>query len=380
MKNKANILVLFIVSLGLLQLVQVWRPSIIFEPPFLYAFFASPVFVTPDLLIERFTGTSLYQILGWEIFTRLQAAAYTLSYVGLGIGYYFRPSRNIVRVARAFLAINAILFMIPVVLPAPIEWEMILVYVALMGAGIYLTLDIGAGESRSATGATGSSPGDMAGSSSNSTLGSSDGSSLSSSRGPVASRSGKSSPPSDTGSSSRGRVSDGGSNTSEQLAGVGGRQANLISLGDDEKVLGNVVFYWLHWSEELFGAALLFLFGLSWMAVGDEFSVPPAGGIVPIVLAVGTLFLVYRAKERSGCLVTNKRIVLSEAGLLANQTKEVRLSDIRSIMTAQSGMQSVLGTGSVKVDTGAGQISIGARNSNELAKVIRREKNKQASG
>jgi len=158
-------------------------------------------------------------------------------------------------------------------------------------------------------------------------------------------------------------------------ASVGGRQADLVSLRDDERVLGNVVFYWTNWWTQIVFAILIFFFGLVLVFVGGG---PAILGFSFIVFSLVILFLTYRAKEKSGCLVTNKRIVLSKAGLVSNQTKEVRMNDIKSIITSQSGTQSVLGRGSVRVKTGAGEISIGAGNINELAEVIRREKNRQA--
>jgi len=158
-------------------------------------------------------------------------------------------------------------------------------------------------------------------------------------------------------------------------ANVGGRQADLVSLRDDERVLGNVVFYWTNWWTQIVFAIFIFFFGLFLVASGSTLTIL---GFLFIALSLVILFLTYRAKEKSGCLVTNKRIVLSKAGLVSNQTKEVRMSDIRSIITSQSGTQSVLGRGSVRVKTGAGEISVDAGNINELAEVIRREKNRQS--
>jgi len=162
-----------------------------------------------------------------------------------------------------------------------------------------------------------------------------------------------------------------------QQAGVGGEQADLVSLADDEQVLGNVTFYWSNWWKQILLATFLFGMGLV-LIVRGEIENGPVIGLALVLVSFGMFVLIYRAREKSGCVITTKRIVLSKAQMLAVKTTEVRMRDIRSIITTQSGMQSLLDTGNVKVDTGAGDINIGARNVEELAAVIRREKNRQA--
>lgn len=160
-------------------------------------------------------------------------------------------------------------------------------------------------------------------------------------------------------------------------ADVGGKQADLVSLADDEQVLGNVTFYWLNWWKQILLATFALGIGLV-LVFRSEIENGPVIGLALLLVAFAMFFLIYRARQKSGCMITTKRIVLSKAQILSVKTTEVRMRDIRSIITTQSGVQSLLNTGNVKVDTGAGDINIGVRNVGELAAVIRREKNRQA--
>jgi hypothetical protein len=128
-------------------------------------------------------------------------------------------------------------------------------------------------------------------------------------------------------------------------------QADLISLQSDEQFLGNVSFHWFGWWTYILAGLLLI----------------PVFGIGLVIL-----YLVYRAKKKSGCVVTSERIVHTKAGLLSAETIEVRMSDVRSISTFEGVFR-----GGVKVDTGAGEIAIGVTNPREMASVLREEKNRQ---
>ncbi|WP_394324778.1 PH domain-containing protein [Haloferax sp. ATB1] len=82
-------------------------------------------------------------------------------------------------------------------------------------------------------------------------------------------------------------------------------------------------------------------------------------------------FLTWRAKNKSGCVVTNQRVIHTKAGLLSARTNEVRMKDIRSISTFEG-----LISGGVRLETGGGNIDIGVRNVREMVEVIRSQKNK----
>jgi len=131
---------------------------------------------------------------------------------------------------------------------------------------------------------------------------------------------------------------------------VSSSQSDLVNLEADESVLGNVQYSWLDWWVWLLvGVVLLPVYGL---------------GLIP-------LFLVYRWKSKSGCIITNYRIVRSKAGLFSTKTTEVRMADIRSITTYQ-GFRG----GGVTVDNGATELSIPVTNPKEMVDVIREQQNK----
>jgi hypothetical protein len=130
-------------------------------------------------------------------------------------------------------------------------------------------------------------------------------------------------------------------------------QADLVTLQDNERVLGNVSFSWWGWWKEILAGLI---------------SIPLLG------LGLIILYLAYKSKKKSGCVITNQRIVHSIGGLISVETTEVQMKDIRSISTYEG-----LFAGGVKVDTGAGEIAIGVTNPREMASVIRKQKNKQTS-
>lgn len=134
---------------------------------------------------------------------------------------------------------------------------------------------------------------------------------------------------------------------------VSDAQADLANLEPDESVLGNVEYGW--WSYAM------------WIIIGVL--------TTPLLIGFLILGLVYRAKKRSGCVITNHRIVQSKAGLLSLTTNEVRMSQIRRISTYEA----FLGGSGVKVDAGAGGLRIPVTNPREMANAIREQKNKQAA-
>ncbi|MFC7202341.1 PH domain-containing protein [Haloferax namakaokahaiae] len=130
-------------------------------------------------------------------------------------------------------------------------------------------------------------------------------------------------------------------------------QADLVSLHEGEEVLGTVSFHWLNWLGQIvIGLVALPLFGLG----------------LPV------LFLVHRAWKKSGCIVTDKRIIHMMADIGSVETIEIRWDDIRSISTYEA-----FGGGGVKLDTGAGEIAIKVTNPREMASVLREEMNRHSA-
>jgi hypothetical protein len=131
---------------------------------------------------------------------------------------------------------------------------------------------------------------------------------------------------------------------------VSKQQSDLVNLEADERILGNVEYSWLDW--------------LGWLL---------AGLILIPVFGIGLvlLFLVYRSKSKSGCVITNQRVVRSKAGLLSTKTTEVRMSDIRSLTTYNSWR-----SGGVSIDNGATELSVPVSNPQEMVNVIREQQNK----
>ncbi len=134
-------------------------------------------------------------------------------------------------------------------------------------------------------------------------------------------------------------------------ASVSSAQAELAHLEDGEEILGNVAYGWSSWSR-------LIIVGLI---------------TAPFLIGIVILLHVYQAKRKSGCVVTNYRIVQTTGGLLSSQTHEIRMEDIRSISTYNSAISG----GGVRLDTGAGEISIGTTNPRELANTVREQKNRR---
>ncbi|AKU09881.1 hypothetical protein [Haloferax gibbonsii] len=127
---------------------------------------------------------------------------------------------------------------------------------------------------------------------------------------------------------------------------VSSQQAALAHLEGDEEVLGSVDFSWLSfWRYLLIGLLL-----------------------TPIGVGLLIFPLVYRAKKKSGCMITTRRIIHTESSLFSSATREVQIKDIRSI----SNVDGLVG-GGVRVDTGGGHIQIGVRNSAEMMNVIREQ-------
>jgi len=89
-------------------------------------------------------------------------------------------------------------------------------------------------------------------------------------------------------------------------------------------------------------------------------------------LGLIVLFYVYQKKKKSGCVITNQRVVQTRGGLFSTETREIRIDDIRSIST-----YSGLTAGGVKLETGVGEIKVNAVNPREIADVIREEKNRR---
>jgi len=131
---------------------------------------------------------------------------------------------------------------------------------------------------------------------------------------------------------------------------VSGSQSNLVNLEPDERVLGNVEYSWFDWwAWILAGLLLLPLWGI---------------GLLPLAL-------VYQWRKKSGCVITNYRVVRSKAGLFSTETTEVRMSDIRSLSTTQ-GFRG----GGVTVDNCATALTIPVTNPKEMVDVIREQQNK----
>mgnify|MGYP000530740614 CR=1 FL=1 len=135
-----------------------------------------------------------------------------------------------------------------------------------------------------------------------------------------------------------------------KTAGVSSAQTTLAHLEEGEEVLGNISYGWSSYLR-------LIILGII---------------TAPILIGLVILLHVYQAKRKSGCVVTNYRVVQTTGGLFSSETTEIRLEDIRSISTYDS-----FGSGGVKLDTGAGEISVGATNPREMANVIREQKNKR---
>lgn len=135
---------------------------------------------------------------------------------------------------------------------------------------------------------------------------------------------------------------------------VSDRQADIAHLEEGEEILGNVEYPWSGWM-------LTVLIGIL---------------LIPLGVGLVLLYLVYRAKEKSGCLVTNRRIVHTEAGLFGSQTHEIKIGDIRSISTYEN----LLGGGGIALDTGAGEVRINLSNPRAMVNVIREEMNRWDAG
>jgi len=133
---------------------------------------------------------------------------------------------------------------------------------------------------------------------------------------------------------------------------VSKQQSDLVNLEVEERILGNVEYSWFDW--------------LGWLLIGII--------LTPFGIGLVVLFLVYRSKSKSGCVITNQRVVRSKAGLLSTKTTEVRMSDVRSLTTYNSWR-----SGGVSIDNGATELSVPVTNPQEMVNVIRKQQNKMAS-
>lgn len=119
-------------------------------------------------------------------------------------------------------------------------------------------------------------------------------------------------------------------------------QSEVASIAKDEEILGYVEPTWWSW--------------FWWLLIG----------LATCWLLVGLViwYLVYRAKQKSGSIITDKRIIQTRAGLLSDRTDEVW---VRGISTTKR----FFGGGYVTVYTGAVDVDIASTDIREVASVIR---------
>ncbi|WP_251342498.1 protein kinase domain-containing protein [Haloplanus halophilus] len=135
----------FLIVLGVLQSSKIVAPEVVLTSDIGTPFVASPVIVTPAILLSEFAGVDLWRFFCTNVttscvFNDVQAVTYALAYVGTGTLLYVRPSGTAVRAVRAFLAANLLLFVLVELLPSvPLSPTRIVIYAGLMGLGLSLT-------------------------------------------------------------------------------------------------------------------------------------------------------------------------------------------------------------------------------------------------
>lgn len=156
--------------------------------------------------------------------------------------------------------------------------------------------------------------------------------------------------------------------------------SSQVTLRQDEEVLGVIRFQWLNYLKQLIAGGVFVIFGIYALAVQQisfdgEVILQDAtlAGIGALLLGLFLSVSVYVTKMRSGFVITDQRVVESQGGLLATRTKSVLLNEIRSIETIQSGpLQPTLrGKGALQIDTGAGELTVPARDAKKLTRLIR---------
>ncbi|MGB9987326.1 hypothetical protein [Salarchaeum japonicum] len=126
---------------------------------------------------------------------------------------------------------------------------------------------------------------------------------------------------------------------------VNERQARAASIDEEETILGNVEPGWGSW--------------WPWLLLGIV--------LLPVLVGIVVLYLTYRAKQKSGSVITEDRIVQTHATPLHTRSDEVPLSSIRSIST----ISYLFGGGYVEVHTGGVNINVYSRSIKQVADTVR---------
>lgn len=142
-KRWKTVLFSYLVLLGLLQVA--FLPAIGFDQvilangEFLYSLVGTPIIATPSLLLESL-GTDLWTIIGFEIYVSIQRILYAVAYFGLAGAVYIRTSERSLRATQALFSLNLVLFLLAEFFPSvPFDPLRALLYMAIMGLGIYVT-------------------------------------------------------------------------------------------------------------------------------------------------------------------------------------------------------------------------------------------------